>query len=393
MEATHAIPLREELVEARRLEAGLLARLVELAVQFEEADGHIGQFPDAVSWLAWNLGVSRRTARRWLRIGQALRDLPVLAAALAAGVISSEQVVLLLKVATPENEHDLVELAREAGTADELAEEVKALQQDAADEPDPEPELPAGPVTTMHWRGDVLRMVTDIPGADGVMVEKALLRRAEQAPKDPNSGVYRDFEDRVGEAIVQMASESLAGDGDHDRATVVVQISAEALATRSGPGWEAATRLFSEEELDRMLCDARIQPATIDASGVTVGVGRTTRAIPPWLRRLVLTRDEHCRFPGCHRSRWLHIHHRIPWSEGGPTNLDNLVALCGFHHRLLHRKHLQIQGPACGDLRIVDRNGHQLRPATYPLPANWQQIRLDHIDQQARARLAALAPP
>ncbi|CAN5620247.1 hypothetical protein BH24ACT11_BH24ACT11_15330 [soil metagenome] len=30
-------------------------------------------------------------------------------------------------------------------------------------------------------------------------------------------------------------------------------------------------------------------------------------------------------------------HHIIAWQDGGPTVLDNLVLLCGYHHRLMHR--------------------------------------------------------
>ena len=33
---------------------------------------------------------------------------------------------------------------------------------------------------------------------------------------------------------------------------------------------------------------------------------------------------------------WLHAHHRTHWADGGPTDLDNLILLCGYHHRFLH---------------------------------------------------------
>lgn len=36
-------------------------------------------------------------------------------------------------------------------------------------------------------------------------------------------------------------------------------------------------------------------------------------------------------------SSWCHAHHIIAWQDGGPTVLDNLVLLCGYHHRLVHR--------------------------------------------------------
>ncbi|GHD21345.1 hypothetical protein GCM10007052_32020 [Halioglobus japonicus] len=30
------------------------------------------------------------------------------------------------------------------------------------------------------------------------------------------------------------------------------------------------------------------------------------------------------------------------WSEGGETSLDNLVTLCRFHHRQLHRGRMEV---------------------------------------------------
>jgi len=35
-------------------------------------------------------------------------------------------------------------------------------------------------------------------------------------------------------------------------------------------------------------------------------------------------------------SSWLHAHHIVHWAGGGPTDLHNLVSLCGFHHHLVH---------------------------------------------------------
>jgi hypothetical protein len=33
--------------------------------------------------------------------------------------------------------------------------------------------------------------------------------------------------------------------------------------------------------------------------------------------------------------RYVECHHMTPWPEG-PTDLDNLVLLCNFHHELVH---------------------------------------------------------
>lgn len=47
-------------------------------------------------------------------------------------------------------------------------------------------------------------------------------------------------------------------------------------------------------------------------------------------------RDRGCAMPGCDRQRFLYAHHVVAWAAGGHTDLDNLVLLCGDHHRRLH---------------------------------------------------------
>ncbi len=61
---------------------------------------------------------------------------------------------------------------------------------------------------------------------------------------------------------------------------------------------------------------------------------------PEWMRELVILRDRHCVFPGCHvdaRACDLdHINPYVPPETGGPpgqTHPDNLAALCRRHHR------------------------------------------------------------
>ena len=54
------------------------------------------------------------------------------------------------------------------------------------------------------------------------------------------------------------------------------------------------------------------------------------------VRRFVITRDGHCRFPGCsHPARWCETDHVQPW-PAGQTSADNLQLLCKHHHRTKH---------------------------------------------------------
>jgi hypothetical protein len=67
--------------------------------------------------------------------------------------------------------------------------------------------------------------------------------------------------------------------------------------------------------------------------------GAATEAIPANLRRAVIVRDRHCRFPGCGQPPMAcQPHHIIPRSKGGKTCLTNMLLLCTFHHLIaVHR--------------------------------------------------------
>jgi hypothetical protein len=80
----------------------------------------------------------------------------------------------------------------------------------------------------------------------------------------------------------------------------------------------------------------------------------------------VLYRDDHqCRFPGCTHTRWLQAHHIRHWLHGGGTDVDNLVMLCAFHHRLVHDRGFRIlrRGP---DLLFTTPSGQPVPPAGLP---------------------------
>lgn len=88
----------------------------------------------------------------------------------------------------------------------------------------------------------------------------------------------------------------------------------------------------------RLACDAEIIPMILGGPGGPADAGRVRRTVPLRLRRLLIARDRHCRWPGCNqppsRCAAHHVHH---WTHGGPTDLDNLVLLCHRHHHHLHQ--------------------------------------------------------
>jgi hypothetical protein len=91
--------------------------------------------------------------------------------------------------------------------------------------------------------------------------------------------------------------------------------------------------------LRTLSCDASVARVVVGPRSEPLDVGRRTQVVPPAMRRAVVVRDRHCRFPGCDRPQsWCDAHHIVHWADGGRTSLENLVLLCRRHHRLTHRR-------------------------------------------------------
>jgi hypothetical protein len=100
-------------------------------------------------------------------------------------------------------------------------------------------------------------------------------------------------------------------------------------------------------------------------NGKPLSVGRSQHLVPLRTRREVLRRDGGCRVPGCTAVHHLEIHHIIHWTDHGPTDTWNLVALCPHHHRLHHQGRLGITGNADHPHGLVftDARGDPIRPS------------------------------
>jgi len=82
-----------------------------------------------------------------------------------------------------------------------------------------------------------------------------------------------------------------------------------------------------------------LAPGPAAAPSLVLDTGAATETIPAHLRRAVIVRDRHCRFPGCAQPpAACQPHHVVPRSEGGPASLANLLLLRTFHHLIaVHR--------------------------------------------------------
>jgi hypothetical protein len=91
------------------------------------------------------------------------------------------------------------------------------------------------------------------------------------------------------------------------------------------------------ETVRRLACEARIIPVVMSSTGVVLDMGRATRIATAHQRKALETMHSTCAIPRCAVPvARCEPHHVNYWVSGGPTNLDNLVPLCGEHHRCVH---------------------------------------------------------
>ncbi|MET0131980.1 MAG: DUF222 domain-containing protein [Kibdelosporangium sp.] len=95
---------------------------------------------------------------------------------------------------------------------------------------------------------------------------------------------------------------------------------------------------LTAREARRIACDAHVLPAVLGGDSQPLDVAVAAYVVPAHIRRGLVLRDRGCAFPSCDRPASAgHSHHIRSWLKGGPTQLNNLVLLCGHHHRLIHR--------------------------------------------------------
>jgi hypothetical protein len=89
-------------------------------------------------------------------------------------------------------------------------------------------------------------------------------------------------------------------------------------------------------------CSAEMTPYLVNEAGDVTGIGRSKRRATPSQAKIIRLRQGGvCARPGC-RHPIAHNHHVRWWSEGGDTELDNLVGLCRKCHSLVHLGRIQL---------------------------------------------------
>jgi uncharacterized protein DUF222/HNH endonuclease len=110
------VPLERLEAEICELAGHLAATTCRFLVLLGDFDARRGwaswEMTSCAAWLSWKCQMSSHTAREHVRVARALRDLPVIRAEFGAGRLSYAKVRALTRIASPQTEAGLAELAR-----------------------------------------------------------------------------------------------------------------------------------------------------------------------------------------------------------------------------------------------------------------------------------------
>lgn len=362
---------------ASRLHAATYELLVMLR-QFDEQSGWNTGFMTCAHWLSWRTGIDMGAAREKVRVARALPGLPRLGGALQRGEISYAKVRALSRVATPDNEERLLQLAYHA-TASQVERVARAWRRcDRLEEArETERRTLGRSVTTSVDEDGMVVLRARLTPEQGAVVQRALEAAAERLYQESKDAAAPDsiveevtFTQRRADALALLAESALQNDLDRgtggDRYQVVVHVDAanEGTAQSVVELDEGGVRV-SAETSRRLSCDASVVVMREGSDGSVLDVGRKTRTIPTPIRRALTARDARCRFPGC-TARRCDAHHITHWAEGGSTALDNLMLLCRRHHTLVHEGGVAVERDVLGALTFVRPDGRVIETAPRP---------------------------
>jgi hypothetical protein len=362
-------------------------RLLQLVAELDgEAPWGAWGLKSCAHWLNWRCGIGMNAAREKVRVAHALKQLPQISASFATGELSFSKVRAVTRIADPENEKELLDLARYATAAqvEKLVRAYRGVERQAECE-QAVTQHAARELTYYHDDDGSLVIRARLPAEEGAVVLQALnaamdARYAEhnEAESDDVTAVTSEtsnrFAQRRADALTTMAETTLRNGPEPlsatDRYQVVVHVTAETLAGGNAGRCELDDgQGLALDTVRRITCDSSLLRITEDDVGSPLDIGRKTRAVSPALRRALQARDGGCRFPGCNHHRFVDAHHIRHWADGGDTSIDNLVLLCRQHHRLVHEDGFGVERTVDSRIRFSRPDGrvieeHPLLPTS-----------------------------
>ena len=358
----------DDLAAVLRLRDQLEAKLALGIAAFDrDALWELDNETSAVAWLRTH-GVAPGDAIGLVKAGRRAADVPTLADAWLAGRLSGGQVKAIVanisgKTAELFAEHapDLIPALEGLG----VAETARAMQEwraradallDKGEPPEPERSLYAS--ETFQGRTE---LKGSFDASSGDVIRTAL--RTAETTDDEATGTRTPAERRA-DALTDICRYFL----DHQDTVVPhrrrrphlnVIVDLDDLLGNGGGGTTIDGAHLDPDTIRVLLCDSEIHRFIVDSESQILDYGRGQRTAPPALFTALVLRDGHCRLvPGCDRGpAWCDAHHVVPWEDGGPTSLDNMVLGCSRHHHLLHRQHWRQTLARDGTLTIETPDG------------------------------------
>jgi hypothetical protein len=321
------------------------------------------------NWAVERFSVAVPTARALVRVAEKAWDLPQLTEALKDGEITFDKLRAVADVATPENDTELVEAARERSVR-ELAEVARSHRE----APGPSQAALDHDRRSLRFNDTFRTMTVQLPPESFAETRNCIESIARDVPSDGET----PWDQRMCDGFMGLVRSQSRGAGETDGSTkspyfVVVHVPLAALVDESGEGSDLAGELERDGLLNvvtvqQISCDATVALAVDDDEGRTMYEGRSRRDPSGPQRREVRRRDRHCRFPGCANVTFTNTHHIKRWKpDRGPTDLNNLCLLCVHHHHLVHRGDWTMSGNANEELTFVGPSGRVMTSRPSPL--------------------------
>jgi hypothetical protein len=305
--------------------------LVTLVAELDATDGWTDQgVPTCAHWVSRALDIEVSTAREWLRVGRALVDLPFLGACFEAG-LSYSKVRTLTRVATRENERDLVELARRT-PAGRLG---MVLATWLMQREDPEvTHRRQHAARSLSWRVEPDGMVhgafrlPPVIGKQLTSVIDSLVKRSHGAAVDDASA---DASPSRWPSIAQQRADAmsrLVTKGGTGVATeIVINIRGD------GATFDDGTPI-PWPELERIAPESYVRALIHDADGRPINASSRQRHPSVRQQRVVTARDRCC--VDCGGTEFLEFDHEPAFEKTHRTVVEELKLRCWPCHRLRH---------------------------------------------------------
>ena len=212
-----------------------------------------------------------------------------------------------------------------------------------------------GHFTVPHLAGSVLRKILAAMTAP----RRAHLGATKAQGGQPLADGGRDWAHERGVAfadlLTHLPTDRLTGKA---ATTIVVIMDHRTLAgAAKAVGIDTGERL-SAAAARRLACTSGLIPAVLGGESQPLDLGRQRRLFSEAQRVAGAITHTSCAADGCQTPyAWCELHHRIPWSHGGHTDLNDMIPLCGFHHRRIHDGRYHHRRQPDGTIEFTQRSG------------------------------------